>query len=68
MLGPMLGLMSPHIIIGYVFLALLVGIGARNRQIGFWGFFILSLILTPIVTGIFVIICTPKKTRRPAKA
>ena len=63
-----IGFLTPQIIAAYVVLALIVAVCARNRQIGFWGFFILSLIVTPVVTGIFVIICTPKKTKRPAKA
>ena len=62
-----MGLLTPQIIAAYVVLALIVAVCARNRQIGFWGFFILSLIVTPIITGIFLIICTPKKTKH-AKA
>jgi hypothetical protein len=38
-------------------MSLLVGYAGRDRAIGFWGFFIVSLILTPIPT-ILVLLLT----------
>ncbi len=37
---------------GYILLAIIVGILGRKRAIGFWGFFTLSLCLTPLVTSL----------------
>ena len=61
-----MGLLTPQLIAAYIVLSLIVAIVGRNRQIGFWGFFILSLIVTPIVTGVFMLICTPKRAKRHA--
>jgi hypothetical protein len=62
-------LSDPRFFLAYVVLCLLVGIFARKRRIGVWGFFFLSLILTPIVTTFFLVVASPSKTatRRPVK-
>ena len=60
-------LMVPQFFIAYVILALIVALLGRNKAIGFWGFFLLSLILTPVVTGIFMIINRDRKPRRIAR-
>ena len=49
-------LLVPQFLAAYVILALIVGLLGRNKQIGFWGFFLLSLVTTPLVTGVFMII------------
>jgi hypothetical protein len=56
-------LLTPQIMAAYVVLALIVGILGRNRQVGFWGFFLLSMLVTPFVTGFFMIINRPRKVR-----
>jgi hypothetical protein len=60
-------LMVPQFAIAYIILALIVALLGRNKAIGFWGFFLLSLILTPIVIGVFMIINRDRKTRRAAR-
>ena len=60
-------LMVPQFAIAYIILALIVALLGRNKAIGFWGFFLLSLILTPIVIGVFMIINRDRKTRRVAR-
>lgn len=40
----------------YIFLALVVGLLGKKTPIGFWGSFILSLFLTPLIPLIFVLI------------
>jgi hypothetical protein len=45
-----------HFVVAYVTLALIIGLLGRNKQIGFWGFFLLSLVVTPLVTGFFMIV------------
>ena len=52
---------TPQLLIAYAILALIVGLLGRDKQIGFWGFFMLSLLLTPIVTGFFMIINRPRQ-------
>lgn len=51
----------------YVFLCLIVGMLGRKTILGFWGNFILSLFLTPIVPLIYILIATGigKKTQIP---
>lgn len=61
---PVLRLLSPATLIGYVLLAFVVAFLGRRRLIGFWGFFFLSLIVTPIVTGFFIFVCTPTRPAR----
>jgi len=50
---------------------LLCGVAAffgRRRRIGFWGFFFLSIIVTPFLTALFVFAAAPvKKPRRVAQ-
>ena len=50
----------------YLLLALLVARAARHTRMGFWGFFWASLILTPLVTGFFVLM-TQSAPARPAR-
>ena len=45
---------------GWFLLSLLVGSIGNNRNIGFWGAFILSLILSPIIGLIFTLISNSK--------
>lgn len=52
-------------VIVYVLLAACVGWIGRNKQIGFVGFFILSLVVTPLVT-LFVLMIA--EDRRPPLA
>jgi Na+/melibiose symporter-like transporter len=56
-------LLQPQILAAYVILALIVALLGRNKQIGFWGFLVLSLLMTPILTGFFMIITRERKIR-----
>jgi hypothetical protein len=38
------------LVIVYLILCFVIGVAGRGRRIGFFGFFLLSLILTPVVT------------------
>jgi hypothetical protein len=55
--------------IGTVFIYLVLsGVAAfagRHRRIGFWGFFFLSLIVTPFLTALFIFVAAPARPRRP---
>jgi uncharacterized transporter YbjL len=52
--------MTPLLLVSYVALCLVVGYGGRNWRIGFFGCFILSVILTPLIVGIAVLMSTPR--------
>jgi hypothetical protein len=56
-------LMVPQILAAYVILALIVALLGRNKQVGFWGFLVLSLVMTPIITGFFLIITRDRKLK-----
>jgi hypothetical protein len=50
----------------YVLLCAIVGVFGRHRYIGFWGFFVISLVLTPLITAIALAATTPGPDRRSA--
>lgn len=48
---------------------LLCGVTAfmgRRRRIGFWGFFFLSILVTPLLTALFIFAAAPARPRRTA--
>ncbi len=47
---------SPLVIILYVALAALVGFLGRKRAVGFAGFFVLALLLTPVVMALALMV------------
>ena len=47
----------------YLVLSLIAGIIGSSRTIGFWGFFLLSLVITPLVT-LAVLAVTGRKAER----
>ena len=55
-----------QIVLVYVVLCMVVGFFGRRRLIGFWGFVFLSVMLTPLVTGLFIFFAAPVKRRRVA--
>jgi hypothetical protein len=46
-----------------MFLSLVVGLLGRRTIIGFWGNFIFSLFLTPIVPLVYILIASNKKKK-----
>lgn len=57
-------LLIPQFLIAYVILAVIVGMIGRDKQIGFWGFFLLALVITPIVPAVFMLIGRPRRRAR----
>ena len=53
-----------QIVVVYVILSLGVGFLGRRRRIGFWGFVFLSILLTPLITGLFIFFAAPVRRRR----
>jgi hypothetical protein len=45
-----------EMLIGYVFLSVVVGLLGRKTFIGFWGCFIFSLFLSPVIPLIYVLL------------
>jgi Na+/melibiose symporter-like transporter len=54
------------LIIIYILLAVFAGWIARNTQIGFVGFFLLSLIVTPFATLIVLMLTRERRTDIPS--
>lgn len=46
----------------YLVLCVVAGIVGRNRLLGFWGFFLLSLVLTPLLMIIALIVTLPRRS------
>jgi hypothetical protein len=61
---PLSILMNPVVGASYLALAILVGFFGRRRVFGFWGFFLLSLFLTPIIVGLALILAAPSPAER----
>jgi len=53
----------PQFAVAYLILALIVALLGRNKQVGFWGFFVLSVVMTPLLTGFFLIITRDRKVK-----
>jgi hypothetical protein len=53
--------MPPVAILAYVLVCLLVGWLGRDRQIGFSGVFVMSLVITPVVMCLVLLIGAPKE-------
>lgn len=52
----------------YVVLAALIGWLGRATAIGFAGFFVLSLLLTPFITGLVLLVAAPREPRVNARS
>ena len=52
--------------VAYLILCVIAGLLGRNTKIGFWGFFFLSIVLTPLVSLALLIIASPRKPRTSA--
>ncbi|MDA0703583.1 MAG: hypothetical protein O3A96_10185 [Proteobacteria bacterium] len=50
----------------YLVVCLLVAYFGRSTRIGYWGTFLVSLVLTPLITIIAIIVLAPKKRDYPA--
>lgn len=48
----------------YLFFCLLVASAAKNVTVGFWGVLVISILLTPILTAILVLVLRPKPNKK----
>jgi len=53
----------PLIVLAYVLLALAIGFIGRKRAAGFAGNFVLSLLLTPVVMALALMLGTPNRSQ-----
>lgn len=55
--------------IGYIFLSVVVGLLGRNTFIGFWGNFIFSLFLSPVIPLVYVLLsgAGPQTRKKPVE-
>lgn len=56
--------MYPFYVAAYLVLAVLVGLCGRHRRIGFVGFLVVALLLTPPL-GLVIVYCTAETRPRP---
>jgi hypothetical protein len=54
-----------NFVLVYLVLCGVAGFAGRKRRLGFWGFFFLSILFTPVVTILLIFFAaTPKHHRR----
>jgi hypothetical protein len=58
-------LLTPIGALSYLAFALLAAVVGRDRRMGFWGFFWASILLTPLLTGFFLLMAQPKESGSP---
>jgi hypothetical protein len=49
------------LVIAYLALCVVAGVVGRNRRIGFWGFLFFSVLITPLISLLFMYFATPRK-------
>lgn len=55
---------SPTFIVVYLILCAVAAFLGRKRRIGYWGFFFLSILVTPLITGLFIFAAAPARQPR----
>lgn len=55
------------ILVSYVLLSIFIGVIGRKRIVGFLGMFVLSLLFSPIVMGLVLLVLAPDSKLRSAK-
>lgn len=53
-------MMNPAVVITYLALCAVVGLFGRDRALGFGGAFVISIILTPLIVAIMLLLTQPK--------
>ncbi len=54
----------PAIPVAYVILAFFIGYFGRNKRMGYWGYFFASILLTPLI-GILLVVVSADKAKDP---
>ena len=55
------------ILVSYVLLSILIGVIGQKRVVGFLGMFVLSLLFSPIVMGLILLVMAPVKKASSSK-
>jgi hypothetical protein len=53
--------------IAYLVLCITVGLLGHKRAIGFWGFFVLSLVLTPLLMTLILALTSYRREPAPSR-
>jgi len=53
--------MPPEALAIYLSLCLIAGIAGRKRRIGFWGYLFCSIVFSPCLSLLFMVLSTPRK-------
>ncbi len=56
-------MLTPYLLVLYVVLCLYTAWLGRDRTLGFWGFFVLSVLLTPALMGLVLLVSAPRSTK-----
>jgi hypothetical protein len=56
-----------NIILIFLALSVIIGFLGRKRRFGFWGYFFLSMLLTPVVGFLTLIAAIPKSEPRQSR-
>jgi hypothetical protein len=56
-----------ELVVIYLLLCLIAGFLGRRRRIGFWGFVFVSILLTPLVSTLFIFLAAPARRVRPVR-
>ena len=56
-------ILNPVFIAGWIIFSLIAGIMGANKRMGFWGTFLASLVISPIISIIFLLAFQPKRLR-----
>ncbi len=54
-------ILNPVFIAGWIIFSLIAGLMGSSKRMGFWGTFLSSLLISPLVTILFLLIFQPKK-------
>jgi hypothetical protein len=57
-----------YIAIAFVVLSVFVGALGRDRKLGFWGFFFLSLVFTPLLIFLILVFTKSQPPAHPRKS
>ena len=56
--------MIPQIIVPWIVFSVIIGFLGRRLRFGFWGYFFVSILLTPVIGLLMLIAAVPTKTMR----
>lgn len=55
-------MLMPYLLVVYVVLSLYTAWLGRRRALGFWGVFVFSVLLTPAIVGLLLLVSAPRSS------